>query len=99
MTKFSLREHDILLRLEGNSEMDSASQNPPTPGSLWASQCRSSCSKLEPSSGEATLASWKLVEEAPLRAAVRIQLGGWWRGEIYQGFLWEVACEVGLEGG
>ena len=78
MTKFSLREHDILLRLEVNSEMDSASPNPPTPGSLWASPCRSSCSKLELSSREATLASWKPVKEAPLRAAVRIQLCRGW---------------------
>ena len=86
MNRLSLMEHDIILRLEVSSEMDSVSQDIRNPRQPVGPSAGLKAPSWRLSSGEAALVSWKL--EAPLKAVCGA--GG---VEISQGFLEEVGLK------
>lgn len=86
MNRLSLREHDVILRLEANSEMDAMSQGICNPRQPMGPSAGLHAPSWRLSSGEAAV-SWKL--EAPLKAAV-CGAGGM---EISQCFLEEVGLK------
>ena len=87
MNRLSLGAHDVILRLEVNSEMDSMSQDICNPRQPMGPSAGLNAPSWRLSSGEAALVSWKL--EAPLKAAMCGARGV----EISQGFLEEVGLK------